>query len=221
VAHDLRNPLSALTTSTALIRRGMPSTAPVQVQSRLNSIERSAQRMNHLIQDLLDLARFQAGTLVLRQEQHGAQELLQEVLDSHAVLATEKHLRLQVEPMDVDTWVRCDRDRMLQVFSNLVGNAIKFTPSGGAIVLAALAHGEGVEFSVRDTGPGISSEHLPRLFHRYFQVEPANRNGMGLGLSIVKAIVDAHGGTLSVESAPGHGTVFRFVLPHPPSTARA
>lgn len=213
VAHDLRNPLSAVTTSTAIIRRGLPIPAPAQVQSRLNSIDRSAQRMNHLIQDLLDLARFQAGTLVLRQEPHGAQELLQEVLDSHAGLASEKALGLQVEPVALEMRVRCDRERMLQVFSNLVGNAIKFTPKGGHIVLAADADAEGVVFSVRDNGPGISSEHMPRLFHRFFQVDPANRNGVGLGLSIVKAIVDAHGGTLSVESLPGHGTVFRFALP--------
>jgi signal transduction histidine kinase/DNA-binding response OmpR family regulator len=221
VAHDLRNPLSALTTSTALIRRAMPATGAEKFQSRLSSIERSAQRMNHLIQDLLDLARFQAGTLVLRQEQHAIQELLQEVHDSHSMLASEKALRLQVEPVAEETRVRCDRDRMLQVFSNLVGNAIKFTPEGGQIVLSVAQHPEGVEFSIRDTGPGISSEHLPRLFHRFFQVEPANRNGVGLGLSIVKAIVDAHGGTLSVESVPGQGTVFRFALPHGRSTATA
>jgi signal transduction histidine kinase len=213
VAHDLRSPLTALTTSTALIRRAMHTTGPEQLQKRLSSIERSAQRMNHLIQDLLDLARFQAGTLVLRQEQHTAQELLQEAHDSHAVLASEKALRLRVEPVPAETQVRCDRDRLLQVFSNLVSNAIKFTPEGGQIVLAASPHPEGVVFSVQDTGPGIASEHLPRLFHRYFQVDPANRNGLGLGLSIVKAIVEAHGGTLSVESAPGQGSVFRFALP--------
>ena len=222
VAHDLRNPLSALTTSTALIRRAMSTTpAPAQLQSRLNSIERSAQRMNHLIQDLLDLARFQAGTLVLRQEHHTAQELLQDVLDSHAMLASEKALQLQVAPMSLETRVRCDRDRLLQVFSNLVGNAIKFTPEGGKILLSVSSHSEGVVFSVQDTGPGIASENLPRIFHRFFQVEPANRNGVGLGLSIVQAIVDAHGGTLSVESTPGQGTIFRFVLPYEPSAAMA
>jgi signal transduction histidine kinase len=128
-------------------------------------------------------------------------------------------VQLQVEPVAEETRVRCDRDRLLQVFSNLVGNAIKFTPEGGQIVLAVSSHPEGVVFSVRDTGRGISSEHLPHLFHRFFQVDPAHRSGVGLGLSIVKAIVEAHGGTLSVESTPGQGSVFRFALPHAHSTA--
>ncbi|KFE63716.1 sensor histidine kinase [Hyalangium minutum] len=221
VAHDLRNPLAAVTTSTEIIRRTLPIAVPPLLESRLNSIDRSAERMNHLIQDLLDLARFQAGTLVLRQEHHGAKELLQEVLDSHAVLASEKALRLHLEPAGQEARVRCDRERMMQVFSNLVGNAIKFTPAGGQIILSVDSHPAGVVFSVRDTGPGISSEHLPRLFHRFFQVEPARRNGVGLGLSIVKAIVDAHGGTISVESALGQGTIFRFALPHQGSPAQA
>ncbi len=219
VAHDLRNPLSALTTATGLMRRSPPSAGAEQFQSRLTTIERSARRMNHLIQDLLDLARFQAGTLVLNHERLTARELLQEVHDSHSMLAAEKSLQLSVVPVDPSTLVRCDRDRVLQAFSNLVGNAIKFTPEGGQIVLAAAGQPGAVVFSVRDTGPGISPEHLPQLFDRYFQVDPANRNGVGLGLSIVKAIVDAHGGKLSVESQPGHGAVFTFALPHDPSAA--
>jgi signal transduction histidine kinase/DNA-binding response OmpR family regulator len=219
VAHDLRNPLSALMTAAGLMRRSLPTVGTEQLQSRLATIERSARRMDHLIQDLLDLARFQAGTLVLNQKQHTARELLQEVHDSHSMLAVDKSLRLSVEPVDPKTFVRCDRDRVLQAFSNLVGNAIKFTPAGGQIVLAASGNQGAVVFTVRDTGPGISSEHLPQLFDRFFQVDPANRNGVGLGLSIVKAIIDAHGGKLSVESQPGQGAVFSFVLPHEPAPA--
>ncbi|WP_224243433.1 sensor histidine kinase [Hyalangium gracile] len=221
VAHDLRNPLTTVTTSASLLHRNAPTADGEKFRARLGSIERAARQMNHLIQDLLDLARFQAGTLVLRQTEHSARELLQEVLDNHALQAAQKSQRLSVEPALSEALVRCDRDRLLQVFSNLVGNAIKFTPEGGQIVLAAASQPGSVMFSVRDTGPGISAEHLPRLFHRYFQVEPTHRNGVGLGLSIVKAIIDAHGGTLSVESQPGQGTVFTFALPSELTSAAA
>ncbi len=222
VAHDLRNPLTTVTTSAALIRRSLSSLGAQQLIPKLNSIERSAQRMNHLIQDLLDLARFQAGTLVLRQELHPALELLQEVHDSHVAQAAEKSLRLRMELHEPQARVLCDRERVLQVFSNLMGNAIKFTPEGGEILLAGSRGDSDVLFRVKDTGPGIPAEHLPRLFDRFFQVNPAERNGMGLGLSIAKALVDAHGGVLSVESTVGQGTSFSFTLPLAPSSpARA
>jgi signal transduction histidine kinase len=222
VAHDLRNPLTTVTTSAALMRRSLPALGAQQLAPKLNSIERSAQRMNHLIQDLLDLARFQAGTLVLRQELHSAQELLQEVHDSHVEQAANKSVRLRLELREPGARVHCDRERVLQVFSNLVGNAIKFTPEGGEITLVGSLKGDSVLFRVEDTGPGIPAEHLPRLFERFFQVEPAQRNGIGLGLSIAKALVEAHRGVLSVESTVGQGTSFSFTLPlQPPSSADA
>ncbi len=213
VAHDLRNPLTAVTTSVALMRRSLPALGAQKLEPKLDSIERSAGQMNHLIQDLLDLARFQAGTLVLRQQPHPARELLQEVHDSHVAQAAEKSVRLRLDLREVEAQVVCDRERVLQVFSNLVGNAIKFTPEGGEITLAGSRTKNQVQFRVKDTGPGISAEHLPRLFDRFFQVDPANRKGMGLGLSIAKALVDAHGGVLSVESTVGQGTSFSFTLP--------
>jgi signal transduction histidine kinase/CheY-like chemotaxis protein len=217
VAHDLRNPLTTVTTAAGLMRRSLPALGAQQLAPKLNSIERSAQRMNHLIQDLLDLARFQAGTLILRQELHPAQELLQEVHDSYVAQAAEKSLRLRLELRDPEARVLCDRERVLQVFSNLVGNAIKFTPEGGEITLAGTRQENGVLFGVTDTGPGIPAEHLPRLFERFFQVNPAHRNGVGLGLSIAKALVDAHGGVLAVESTVGQGTRFSFTLPLAPT----
>ena len=219
VAHDLRSPLTTVTTSTGLMRRRLPSLGAEQLAPKLDAIERSAQRMNHLIQDLLDLARFQAGTLVLRQEPHPAHELLQEVHDSHVAQAAEKSVRLRLDVREVGAEVVCDRERVLQVFSNLVGNAIKFTPEGGEIILGGSCTENQVLFRVRDTGPGIPAEHLPRLFDRFFQVEPAHRNGLGLGLSIAKALVDAHGGVLSVESTVGQGTSFSFTLPLQPPAA--
>jgi signal transduction histidine kinase len=219
VAHDLRSPLTTVTTSTGLMRRRLQSMGAEQLAPRLDAIERSAERMNHLIQDLLDLARFQAGTLVLRQEPHPARELLQEVYDSHVAQAAEKAVRLRLDLREVETQVVCDRERVLQVFSNLVGNAIKFTPEGGEITLTGSRTRDQVLFRVKDTGPGIPAEHLPRLFDRFFQVEPAHRNGMGLGLSIAKALVDAHGGVLSVESTVGQGTSFSFTLPLQPPAA--
>jgi signal transduction histidine kinase len=213
VAHDLRSPLTTMKMSAALMRRKLPEQGAEQLVSRLGSIESAAQRMNHLIEDLLDLARFQAGTLVLHQQPHPARELLQEVHDSHVAQAAEKSVRLHLDVRQVNAQVVCDRERVLQVFSNLVGNAIKFTPEGGEVTLGGLRTEKQVLFRVRDTGPGIPAEHLPRLFDRFFQVEPAQRNGLGLGLSIAKALVDAHGGVLSVESTVGQGTSFSFTLP--------
>jgi signal transduction histidine kinase len=109
--------------------------------------------------------------------------------------------------------VCADHDRLLQVFSNLVGNAVKFTAAGGTITVAAEAHQGGVRFSVSDTGSGIAPENVPYLFDRFWQATRTDRRGIGLGLSIVKALVEAHGGHMAVESTPGHGTTFGFSIP--------
>ena len=107
----------------------------------------------------------------------------------------------------------CDHDRMIQVLSNVVGNAIKFTPDGGAIHVGATRDGDRIRFSVADNGPGIPADELPHVFDRYFQARRKNRDGIGLGLSIAKGIVDAHGGRIWVESEEGRGSTFFFTVP--------
>ena len=109
--------------------------------------------------------------------------------------------------------IHCDRDRVLQILSNLVGNAIKFTPEGGSIFIDARVIGHEAQFSVRDTGQGISEAEIPRIFDRFWQAQSKNHAGIGLGLSIVKGLVEAHGGRAWVESTLGVGTTFFFTLP--------
>jgi signal transduction histidine kinase len=137
--------------------------------------------------------------------------LLREAIDSAGPQAT--RLRLHLEAPGSAPSVLADRDRLLQVFSNLLGNAMKFTPAGGEIWVGARVEDEQVRFHVRDTGPGIPSESLAHIFDRFWQANRTDRRGAGLGLSIAKGIVEAHGGTLQVESEPGRGSTFSFTVP--------
>ena len=129
-----------------------------------------------------------------------------------APLASEKNIRFDTTVANGLPKITMDAGRVLQVLSNLVGNAIKFTPAGGRIVLRADAAPGGVRFSVADSGPGIPEEKIGKIFGRFWQADPADRRGIGLGLTIAKGIVEAHGGRIWVESPPGEGTTFHFTL---------
>lgn len=220
VSHDLRNLLSPIQAGAAL----MEATAPLGADARrqIERIQRSAEQMERLIQDLLDVSRAEAGHLSLQLERLEVGPLLEEVVEAHRALAEQRGLRLEAKvPPDLPA-VAGDRGRVLQVFGNLVGNAVKFTPAGGSVLLAAEAPeaanapaGE-VRFSVTDTGPGIPEADLERLFEAFWQSPSharAGKGGTGLGLSITKRLVEGHGGRLWVESAPGRGSVFWFTLP--------
>jgi signal transduction histidine kinase len=213
VSHDLRNPLSAVVTSASLIQRGTVAGKDGDRTNKLaTTILRCADQMGRLIADLLDLAQIQAGRLSVDQQPHDGEGLVRQGIEALLPLATQKGLRLQgTASPGLEVW--CDRERVLQVFSNLVGNALKFTPEGGSIVIEARRVGPETVFSVRDTGQGISVEELPRIFDRFWQAQKKDRAGIGLGLSIVKGVVEAHGGRLWVESQIGAGTTFYFALP--------
>jgi signal transduction histidine kinase len=167
--------------------------------------------MNRLIEDLLDVARMEAGTLSLSPTPQPTESLLREAVEAAQPLAGEVHLLLE-EPGALPP-VLADRDRLLQVFSNLLGNALKFTPRGGQVRVGARAQDEHVRFYVRDTGPGLNEDALAHIFDRFWQLDRKDRRGAGLGLSIVKGLVEAHGGRLRVESEPGHGSTFSFTVP--------
>jgi signal transduction histidine kinase len=183
------------------------------VRARLAVIRRSADRMERLIGDLLDVTRIDAGNLVLARERLSAGALVDEAVQSQRSLAESHSLTLRAEVPDGLPAILGDRDRLFQVFANLLGNAVKFTPEGGSIVVSAALVGARVRFTVRDTGPGIAPEHLPHVFDRFWQDRRTAGQGTGLGLSIVKGIAEAHGGEVSVESAPGEGSAFSFTLP--------
>jgi signal transduction histidine kinase len=176
-------------------------------------IRRSADRANRLISDLLDVARIQAGGLAVEPVPVEAAALVQEALEAATPLANGKKLTLQPEMPEHLPAVCSDRDRVLQVFGNLIGNAIKFTPEGGRITVRADNEPHEVKFAVCDTGPGIPPEHLPHVFDRYWQAKSTRKLGTGLGLSIAKGIVEAHGGRIWVESELGKGAAFHFTLP--------
>jgi PAS domain S-box-containing protein len=214
VAHDLRSPLNAIALWLQVVERQIQRNGgelATKSQEPLKSIDAATKRMSRLIQDLLDVVRLEAGRLSLNANPQSALSLLDEAVSSARPLASQHLLRM--EAPEVLPSVLGDRDRLLQVFSNLVGNALKFTPTGGEVVVAAQEEGEHVRFSIRDTGPGIPPESLAHLFDRFWQAQQGDRRGAGLGLSIAKGIVEAHGGQLRVESEVGRGSTFSFTVP--------
>jgi signal transduction histidine kinase len=216
VSHDLRNPLSSIRMSAGLLLRELPGAegGSERPRRRLEAIQRATEHMRRLIEDLLDVSRLREGTLALEVRPVGAGELLEEVRQMMHPLADEMQVHLEVHGGAVgEAVVACDRERALQVLSNLVGNALKFTPEGGRVTVRAWREGEQVAFEVRDTGPGIPLEEQPRLFERYWQAERKGSRGAGLGLYIARGLVELHGGRIWVESRPGQGARFTFTLP--------
>jgi|KBSSwiStaDraftv2_1062776.scaffolds.fasta_scaffold23013_4 PAS domain S-box-containing protein len=212
VAHDLRNPLAAILLEATVLKRELDLVTD-DTRESVDVIGRVAGQMNRLIEDLLDGTRIEAGRLSIEPGRVSALRLVSDAVGLHCPLASSRGLELRLNlPDDLpDVWA--DRGRLLQVFDNLLGNAVKFTRPGGCITLGAETHETTVLFWVADTGTGIPREHQPHLFDRFWQARPAGRTGAGLGLPIVKGIVEAHGGEVSVQSVPGQGSSFSFTIP--------
>jgi PAS domain S-box-containing protein len=211
VAHDLRNPLNAIGLSAHGLAKG--GLDPAGVQKRAEGILRSSARMGRMIEDLLDVARIEAGKLALARAALSPDELLEAMIEAERPLALAAGLSLELTPGGSLPQVRADRDRLGQVLENLIGNAIKFTPAGGRITVEAKEAPGEVVFSVADTGVGIPPEQEARLFDRFWQARPTDRRGAGLGLAICKGIVEGHGGRIWVASTPGQGSTFSFSVP--------
>ena len=210
VAHDLRNPLMVLLTEASLMRR---REAPERRSMEgVEAIERSARRMTGLIDDLLDVTRIEAFRLRVDRTTVPVSPLLRDCLQTQKPLASDASLemRLEEEPHLPDIYG--DHNRLLQVLENLVGNAVKFTEPGGVITIGAARAARAVRFWVSDTGAGIPADDLPHVFDRFWQAQREGQRGAGLGLAIVKGIVEAHGGSVLVESEPGHGSTFSFTI---------
>jgi signal transduction histidine kinase len=218
VSHDLRNPLNVITVAASLMRQEITPGEDRRLR-QIERIERAAKRMTRLIEDLLDITRIDAGTLPIEPQLLDAAQLINDAREILRPLAAEKGIRLELDPHPSLPSVDGDRDRIIQVFANLIGNAIKFTPRDGAIMLRAEPREREVVFSVRDTGPGILAEHQARIFERFWQARTAVRQGAGLGLAIAKGIVEAHGGRIWVESEVGFGSTFFFTLRSSAGTA--
>ncbi len=218
VSHDLRNPLSVILVSATLALRAWP---PGDANRRtIEAIRRSALRMDRLIGDLLDASTIEAGRLSLETAVQSVDQIVRDAIEALEAPAAQKQVKL--ETMGVgELGVFCDRGRMLQVFSNIIGNAIKFTPEGGSIVIRVEPRETEVWFFITDTGPGIPEDQLPRLFDRYWQAKRTARLGTGLGLTIAKGIIEAQDGRIGVDSQLGVGSTFFFTLPRatPPAAA--
>jgi PAS domain S-box-containing protein len=215
VSHDLRNPVSTVAMSAALLQDPEVALSEEERSQALEVIARSAQRMNRLIQDLLDVARIEGARLTISRRHEDPTALAEEACKAFETIAAEKSLTLTCYS-DGDLGLVCvDRDRVLQVLSNYLNNAVKFTPAGGCIAVRVTRSQEGdVRFAVSDTGSGIGPEDLGRVFSRFWQAERSAHLGSGLGLTIAKGIAEAHGGRVWAESRPGSGSTFFFAVPH-------
>jgi signal transduction histidine kinase len=215
VSHDLRNPLATIQLAVNfMLEEMLPDDEAHQAERKqLHAIHRSADRMYRLIQDLLNVAAIDAGQLAVTPFPLRTELLVADALELLQPLAASKGIVLVTSVAPALPPVAADRERLLQVFSNLGGNAIKFTPENGRIELRASARDAVVEFSVRDTGPGIAAEDIPHIFDRFWQSKQTERRGVGLGLAIAKGIVESHGGSIRVDNEPGGGSCFSFTLP--------
>jgi PAS domain S-box-containing protein len=214
VSHDLRNPLSTIGMSVQLLEEQ----APEADGSRkwLGMIARSVSQMDRMIGDLLDAARIDRGGFTVTPACHDVAAFVSEIRDSYSPLAEAKGLRLECTSQEAAATAWMDRSQIERVLSNLIGNAVKFTPRGGVIAVTASTSGGEVCFAVADTGPGIPQSDLSRVFSRYWQAAGGDRRGVGLGLAIAQGIVIAHGGHIWVQSELEKGSTFYFTVPATP-----
>lgn len=213
VSHDLRNPLNTIALSVEATMAGPEPPGSTGLR-QLERIQAATRRMERLIQDLLDFVRLDAGqTLALVQEVQPLPPLVDEIVDLFAPKAATKSIGLRAEVASHLPRLPFDRDRLIQVLGNLVSNAIKFTPEGGEVAIRIQATAEGAEVVVADSGTGIDEEDLARVFDPYWQASTTASLGTGLGLPIAKAIIEAHGGLMRIDSRRGGGTTVAFTLP--------
>ena len=218
VSHELRTPLTSIQGYTETLLDS--TTDNGHVREFLEIVRKNAARMSRLTEDLLTLARVESGEQRFDVQPTTPAELLDDAVESFREIARAQGIELTIEEV-IPTPVSADREAIHQVFSNLIENAVKYAASGCRIVLGARRSNRGVEFYVRDFGPGIASEHLPRLFERFYRVDKARSResgGTGLGLAIAKHIMLAHSGTIRAESELNHGSTFVFTLPVSPTT---
>ena len=213
VAHDVRNLLNATVFSVEVLRQERGAKLDPETLAAANRIERYVARMNRLMGDLVDVTSIDAGKLAMAPAPGDAAALLAEATETFQPAAMEKGVLLAADAPAQPLLAEFDRGRLLQVFANLISNAIKFTPAGGRIGVGVLRSETELRFCVADTGVGIASGLARAIFERFWQVGSSDRRGLGLGLYISKCIVEAHGGRIWVESAPGQGSRFCFTLP--------
>jgi len=225
VSHELRTPLTAIKGSADNMLDGITGPLNEKQVRYLTRMKSNADRLTRLINDLLDLSRIEAGKIDLKPAHLPLVNLAQEVAESIRPVASDKLISLEVASPDAGATAWADRDKVVQVLTNLIGNAVKFTPPHGQVRVSIQRNGAGwTEISVTDTGPGIPQEEAGKIFDKFYQVAQAgkqNSGGTGLGLAISKVLVEMHGGKIWVESETGRGSTFAFTLPaaQPPQMA--
>ncbi len=213
VSHDLRNPLGAAKLAADMVTKRAQADHDPLLAKQGQTIQRAAGRMERLIGDLLDMSSIHVGKLSIDARPQPADALLQEAAEIQEPIANEHGIRFTVDRLVADLSVQCDRQRILQVFANLLGNAFKFCQPGDRVRLSAQRAGDDVRFEVADTGPGIPPEERRHIFEPYWSTERDGKKGTGLGLFITHGVIEAHGGKIWLESEPGQGTKFFFTLP--------
>ncbi len=211
VSHDLRNPVGTIAAAAELV-----ADVPLSQERRnehLHTIRRAADRVNRLIQDLLDVAKIEAGKIVLDLSYEDMSELVKDTVAQAGWLAEQEGVKLLFEGEEMSIKAHVDRNKILQVMSNLIENALKFTPKGGRVTVSTKREGDNFLIAVADTGMGIEPQVLDNLFDRFWQGHREDGKGSGLGLTIVKGILGAHGTTVKVRTEIGTGSSFEFILP--------
>ena len=214
VSHDLRNPLGAILLSAAsALRLELTDKKAPRLRKNLATIHRSAERMSRLLADLVDFATVQSGRLAIEPVLFEPSEVVEAILEMFVSLAGERNIGLDSDIEGNLPLIHADKDRLIQALANLTSNAVKVTASGGHVRVGVRARPNALIFAVEDTGPGIGAEELPHIFERYWRGRQAGYRGTGLGLTIAKGIVEAHGGRIGAESTLGVGSTFSFSLP--------
>lgn len=210
VSHDLRTPIARLRSRAESALQGG---TPEEQQEALESCLEESERILAILNTLMDISEAETGVVQLQREPVGLRALLGEVVELYEDVADMKRVHVTLEPGE-EVVVSGARDRLRQVFANLLDNAIKYTPEGGSVTLHTSADGQTAVVTVADTGVGIGAEHLPRIWERLYRADASrSTRGLGLGLSLVKAYVQAHGGTVEAASEPGRGSLFTVRLP--------
>jgi signal transduction histidine kinase len=211
-SHELRTPITALATFNELLQ-GSAAEDPAARSEFLRESQQQLARLQWITSNLLDLSRLDAGIAGLSLGRHAAADIVEAAAAVHRAAAREKDISLSLAPVDGGLVVSCDRTRVEMALSNLVANAVKFSPPGGTVGIGAEGRDGRAVFTVTDGGPGISAEDLPMIFERFYRGRAAAKEGAGLGLAIVQSVARAHGGSVSVQSRPGAGSTFTLEIP--------
>jgi two-component system, sensor histidine kinase and response regulator len=214
VSHDMRTPLAVVNTTTSMLLNPKYNLSPEQVREQHERIKRNVDLMNRMIGDLMDMVHLRSGKLSINPKPTVVNDVLKEAVTAHEAPARDKGLELRYDSGTDVMRAEADRARLMQLFQNLLGNAVKFTKAGDSIHITSRTRGNHAQIEIADSGPGIAADDLPHIFDPYYSASKKHqKTGTGLGLYIAKGIVDAHGGTIRCVSEPGVGTTFNITLP--------